>query len=68
MCYRRGHENQIRSLARRINAVFVRADSRLLNAYRNRDRHTFADLAPYINTNRDTLSDSDSDSDSETNG
>jgi len=53
MCYRHEHENKIRSLARGLMAMFDRHDKRLLNAYRNRNTHTFADLSAFINTNRD---------------
>lgn len=60
MCYRRGHEAKIRSLTRSLNAMFDRHDKRVLDAYRNRDTHTFADLSAAINTNRDPDADQDS--------
>ena len=53
MCYRHEHENQIRSLARGLSAMFDRHDKRVLDAYRNRAAHTFADLSAFINTNAD---------------
>lgn len=66
MCYRREHENNIRSLARSLSNMYDRADRRVLNWYRNRDRHTFIDLSAYINPDRNP--DENSDSDSATNG
>ena len=61
MCYRREHEEKIRSLTIRLRSMFDRHDKRVLDAYRNRDTHTFADISAFINTNRDADADENPD-------
>lgn len=57
MCYRRDHENIIKTLLISIGNMYDEYNRRLLADWRNRDTHAFADIGSIINANRDADAD-----------